>query len=65
MSLRKYFKSRDGFPDPRGSLSASISTRAIHQANIEVEKVVNAEKVKHRGNSNSSIFSISSTNVAS
>ena len=49
MSIKKYFKPREGLPDPRGSISASISTRAIHLANLEVEKAVNAEKVKWCG----------------
>jgi hypothetical protein len=49
MSLRQYFRSRDGLPDPRGILSSSLPSRAIAAANREVEAVLSTEKSKKRG----------------
>ena len=37
MSLLKYFKQKDGLPDPKGSLSHTVPSRAIARANREVE----------------------------
>ena len=37
-SIRDYFSVRDGLPDPNGSLSSQVSSRAIVLANKEVEK---------------------------
>jgi len=37
MSLLKYFKSKNGFPDPRGELSSVISPQQIALANKEVQ----------------------------
>lgn len=49
-SIRDYFSVRDGLPDPKGSLSSQVSSRAIALANKEVEKVLqekgNSEKRK-------------------
>ena len=36
MALLRYFKKRDGLPDPKGSLSHTIPSRAISMANSEV-----------------------------
>jgi len=37
MSLLKYLTNRNSLPDPRGELSSPISSRAIAQANYEVQ----------------------------
>ena len=42
MSTRQYFKPRDGLPDPKGPLSRAMDSRAIAQANKEVEKVLSS-----------------------
>ena len=46
MSARilRYFKPRDGLPDPNGSLSASLPTQAIAAVNREVERTIDAAK---------------------
>ena len=49
MALLKYLKPIDGLPDPKGSLSASMSSRTIAMANKEVEQVMNKERGKKRG----------------
>ena len=50
MSLRQYFRPREGLPDPKGPLASSVSSRAIAAANREVEAVLSAEnKEKKRG----------------
>lgn len=52
MSLLKYFKHKDGLPDPRGSLSATLPQRAISRANCEVQEElaeIVKEKAKKRG----------------
>ena len=49
MSLRKYFKPMDGLPDPKESLSTSLSSGAIALANREVEKAMNSQKSQKRG----------------
>ena len=41
MSIRKYFKPKDGLPDPKGSLSCILPSQAIAVANKEVEKIMN------------------------
>ena len=38
MALLKYLVPKDGLPDPKGSLSQSIPSRAIAAANDEVTK---------------------------
>ena len=38
MALLKYLRRKEDLPDPRGSLSLSIPSRAIVSANKEVEK---------------------------
>jgi len=40
MALLKWLQSRNGLPDPRGSLSSSISSQAIATANQEVEEAI-------------------------
>ena len=47
MSIRQYFKPRDGLPDPRGPLCNSLASNAIAMANKEVEKEI--AKKKKRG----------------
>ena len=39
MSIRQYFKLRDGLSDPKGPLSWAMENRVIGQANKEVEKI--------------------------
>ena len=46
MSVRQYFKPRDGLPDPKGSLSTSMSSLVIASANREVEKALEAVSKK-------------------
>ena len=45
MSLLKYFKHREGLPDPRGSISSEISMEAIAASNKEVEEVIKKKEV--------------------
>ena len=52
MSILKYLERRNGLPDPRGSLSNSVSARAISTANAEVEAEIARQKketTKKRG----------------
>ena len=50
MSILNYFKPRDELPDPKGSLSTSMSSAAIASANREVEKAMeDTNKSKKRG----------------
>jgi hypothetical protein len=42
MSLRKYFKAKD--TDPHGSLSDTMTSKAIALANMEVNKNTNTKK---------------------
>ncbi len=49
MSIRSFFKPKDGLPDPKGSLSSSLPSKAIALANREVEKVTTSETGKKRG----------------
>ena len=44
MSLLRYLKPIDGLPDPRGSLSTTMSREAITAANQEIQKELNATK---------------------
>ena len=46
MALLRYLQLRDGLPDPRGSLSCSVPSQAIAQANKEVEALRENKKVK-------------------
>ena len=46
MALLRYLQPRDGLPDPRGSLSCSVPSQAIAQANKEVEALRENKKVK-------------------
>ena len=49
MALLRYFKQKDGLPDPRGALSLSMPSSAIAQANTEVQKAIDSEKPRKRG----------------
>ena len=50
MSIRSYFKPKDGLPDPKGSLSSILPSQAIALANKEVEKVISEKgDTKKRG----------------
>ena len=49
MALLRYLKPRDGLPDPRGSLSSSMPSQAIAQANQEVQEATPKEKGERRG----------------
>ena len=50
MSLRQYFKAKEGLPDPGGSLSNAVPPAAIRSANREVEKALDSKrKKKSRG----------------
>ena len=50
MSIRSFFKRKDGLPDPKGSLSTCLSSQAIALANKEVEKVTSEKGIgKQRG----------------
>ena len=40
MSLRQYFKARDGVPNPKGSLSSRPPSSAIASVNREVTKAI-------------------------
>ena len=44
MALFRYFKLGDGLPDPKGSLSLAIPSRAISIANREVTEVTTGDK---------------------
>ena len=46
MALLRYLKPRDGLPDPRGSLSSSMPSQAIAQANCEVQEAIQSDKGK-------------------
>ena len=46
MSIIRYLKAKDGLPDPSGSLSSSVSSRAITMANKEVRETINAKGKK-------------------
>ena len=48
MSLLRYLKQKDGLPDPKGSLTSEVPTRAIVRANQEVEAEL-VEQKKKRG----------------
>ena len=50
MALLKYFKScnKDGLPNPRGSLSEEVPSRAIAQANQEMQQVLQSAKPKKK-----------------
>ena len=44
MALFRYFKQRDGFPDPKGSLSLAIPSQAISIANRKVTEATASYK---------------------
>ena len=45
MSLLKYFRQKQGVPDPEGLLSTSISPWAISLANREVQQELTKDKI--------------------
>jgi len=50
MSIRSYFKPKDGLPDPKGSLSSCLPSQAFALANKEVEKLASEKRIgKQRG----------------
>ena len=49
MSILRYFKPKDGLPDPTGALSTSVPSAAIAQANREVQKAVTSSDKLKRG----------------
>ena len=46
MVLMRYFKTKDGLPDPKGTLSRSMPSPAIAEANKEVRKATNEQPSK-------------------
>ena len=44
MALLRYFKQRDGLPDPKGSLTLAIPSRAISIASREVTEATPGDK---------------------
>ena len=49
MSILRYFKPKDSLPDPKGSLSASMSSEAIASANQEVQEAMASSAKGKRG----------------
>ena len=49
MSILRYFKPKDGLPDPTGALSTSVPSAAIAQANREIQKAVTSSDKQKRG----------------
>ena len=49
MSILHYFKQASGLPDPKGPLSSAISSRAIAEANKQVQEALGGEKNAKRG----------------
>ena len=48
MSLLKYFRRKEGVPDPEGPLLLSISSRTISLANREVQQELKRDKNPNR-----------------
>ena len=48
MSIRTYFKPKDGLPNPKGPVSQSIPSQPIALANIEVSAKATRDKSKKR-----------------
>ena len=48
MSLLKYFRCKQRLPDPDGSLSTSISPRAISLANREMQEGLRKDKNRNK-----------------
>ena len=46
MALMHYFKTKGGLPDPKGTLSRSMPSPAIAEANKEVRKATNEQPLK-------------------
>ena len=46
MSIQRYFKRKDGLPDPKGSLARAIPSHAIASANLEVRNISRQENPK-------------------
>ena len=44
MALLKYLRPKDGLPDPKGSLSLSMPSQAIAEANRQVEDETRTKK---------------------
>lgn len=49
MMLRQNFKSKDGLPNPGGSLSATVNSGAITATNWEMEQALNSMTGKKVG----------------
>ena len=49
MSILRYFKPKDSLPDPKGSLSTSMSSEAIESANREVREAMASSAKRKRG----------------
>ena len=47
MSIRTYFKAKDGLPNLKGPLSQLIPSQAVALANIEVAKATRDKSKKH------------------
>ena len=61
MSLLNYFKRKKDLPNPRGSLSSSISPRAIALANREVQEEIRRAKENKRGPYNKLVVSLTTS----
>ena len=48
MGLWKYLRRKEDLPDPKGSLSSSISSQAIASVNREVEKALEKDLLKNK-----------------
>ena len=46
MSLLRFFKSKDGLPNPTGALSTFVPSAAIAQANRKVQNPISSGKQK-------------------
>ena len=46
MSVLRFFKLKDGLPDPTGALSTSVPSADIAQANREVQNPISRDKQK-------------------
>ena len=49
MALLRYLKPRDGLPNPKGSLSLSVTSPVIARANREVQEAITSKEGKKRG----------------
>lgn len=46
MSIVRYLEAKDGLPNPSGSLSSSVPSRAIAMANKKVREALNSKRGK-------------------